>query len=394
MNAREASPELALLLQCAAADESGEGTVEAQPLVDDVADWDGFLRLASGHAIVPLAEQYLTRHIARGVPSHVQGQLRDSAQANAFRCLQLSAQLVSILRAFESDGIEAMPFKGPLLALLVYGNLSLRQFEDLDILVRRDDVERARRALSGIGFAPVIPYNDDQRASLQLSGHHEQLIDSSSGTTVELHWLLNNRAFSRDVVEREWWENQQSVTIGGFAARTLGQENLLLYLCMHGGKHEWARLGWLSDLAHTLRAYPNVDWNEIWRRGRETGSTRMLAVGVGLVRALFSDRSLTDSAFRNRPTDTKAEALVALLSARLRRGEQSDHPVDIGVQLQMRDRLRDRLRYTWHVVAAPHAADVGILKLPRRLHRAYYVMRPVRLLWKYLIRHEKRQSSA
>jgi hypothetical protein len=394
VNANEASPELALLLQCAEGEESGGGTVEAQRLVDDVADWDAFLRLASGHAIVPLVDQYLARHSARGVPSRALGQLRDSAQASALRSLRLSAQLVSILRAFESEQIEAMPFKGPSLALLVYGSLSLRQFEDLDILVHRGDVERARRALSGIGFVPVVPYNDDQRASLELSGHHEQLVDATSGATVELHWLLNNRALSRDAIERQWWENRQSVTIGGFAARTLGRENLLLYLCMHGGKHGWARLGWLSDLAHALRAYPDADWDEIWRRGRETGTTRMLAIGFGLVRALFSDRSLTDSAFMNRPRDSNAEALVALLSARLRRGERSEHPVDIGVQLQMRERLRDRLRYTWHVVAAPHPADVGILKLPRRLHRAYYVMRPVRLLWKYLVRHAKPQSSA
>ncbi|HEY5021236.1 MAG TPA: nucleotidyltransferase family protein, partial [Gemmatimonadaceae bacterium] len=360
----------------------------------DVADWDEFLRLATGHAIVPLVDQYLTRHGSRGVPPHVFGHLRDGAQASAVRSLRLSAQLVSVLRAFESEGIEAMPFKGPSLALLVYGNLSLRQFDDLDILVRRNDIERARRALSGIGFAPVLAYSDDQRASIQLSGHHEQLVDASSGTTVELHWLLNHRAQSRESSERQWWENEQAVSIGGVAAHTLGRENLLLYLCMHGGKHGWARLAWLSDLAHALRAYPDADWSWIWRRGRETGSTRMLTVGVGLARALLSDRSITDSAIKGRPRDTKAEALVALFSARLRGPEIRERPVDLDVQLQMRERLRDRLRYTWHVVAMPHASDVGVLKLPRSLHGAYYVMRPVRLLWKYLVRYAKPEGSA
>jgi hypothetical protein len=60
--------------------------------------------------------------------------------------------------------------------------------------------------------------------------------------------------------------------------------------------------------------------------------------------------------------------------------------VDFRVQLRARERKRDRLRYTWHVLATPHQADVALLGLPRVLHNVYYIVRPVRLLLKHLSR--------
>ena len=56
----------------------------------------------------------------------------------------LPERLVGILDQLEAVGISAMPIKGPVLALRAYGSVVRRWFFDLDILVHRVDLSRAR----------------------------------------------------------------------------------------------------------------------------------------------------------------------------------------------------------------------------------------------------------
>ena len=386
MSDRLASPELALLLHAAASDGTVAARDRTRELAQDVVSWPRFLERAVQHAVIPLMDHELGRHAADLVAPEVASWLRAAAQEGAVRSLRLTGELVAVQRVLSGAGIDAIPFKGPTLAALVYGNLSLRQFEDLDILVRDRELDRARAALLAAGFAPVLELNEDQRASIVLSGHHEQLYHAESGSTVELHWSLNNRALTHDAFEHEWWRGRQTVTIGGFAMETLGPERLLLYLCMHGGKHSWARLSWLCDLQRALRTYARADWSEIWLLARANGATRMVAIGLALVEELFDGQSLTAPAWAARPRDAHADRLCTLIARRLRDEPIPKRPLDFRVQLQSRERYGDRLRYTWHILAAPHASDVALLGLPHSLHFMYYVLRPMRLVWKNLVR--------
>lgn len=386
MSDARGSPEIALLLRCATSDEVREAREEARARARAVSDWQLFLRLATRHAVVPLLDRELARTAADIVPPDIMTTLRAGAQQGAMRSLQLTGELVAAMRALVDSGVDAMPFKGPTLAAIVYGNLSLRQFEDLDILVPRRELERARNALLAVGYAPVLPLSEDQRASIVMSGHHEQLAHAATGTTVELHWSLNNRALTHDSFEHHWWEDRQPVSIGGVMMRTLGPERLLLYLCMHGGKHSWRRLSWLCDLQRALHAFPNADWKVVWRLAEEDGAARMVSIGLSLVAELFGGASLTKAALSGRSTDADAGQVSSLIARRIRAEENGETAIDFRLQLRSRERRRDRLRYTWHILATPHPADVVLVGLPRMLHGVYYIARPLRLIWKHLVR--------
>ncbi len=376
-------PAIALLSRCGAG-AANANAEEIRRLARDVTDWQRFFELAARHAVVPLADQALAVAAPNIVPAPIAVQLRAASQQGAMISLHLSGELVEAMRALADAGIDAMPFKGPTLAALVYGNLSSRQYQDLDVLVHRADVERTRTALLALGYTPANDYNEDQRDTLMRSSHHEQFLRGA--TTLELHWSLNNRTLTHDTFERRWWENRQSVTIGGATMQTLGAERLLLYLCMHGGKHSWARLGWLFDLQFALRVYPEADWDLIWRLARDNGAERMVSIGLTLIERLLGDRDLVAPASKGRNDDAPSVEVSTLIIGRLSDGEQFDPSLDFQLQLRSRERLQDRVRYTWHILAAPHPADVALLGLPRSLHRAYYVLRPIRLIWKNLAR--------
>jgi len=375
-----------LLLHCAAGDDSTAGAETVGHLARDVADWTKLIELATRHALVPLVAQELALAASDVVPPLVLSRLRTSTQQGVMRSLQLSGELVDAVHAMTAFGVDPMPFKGPTLAVLAYGSLSLRQYEDLDILVRRPEVDRARKALLSLGYRPVNAYNESQRTSIRLSGHHEQFVKQDSGATIELHWSLNNRSLTHDSFEHHWWENRQSVAIGGVEMRTLGVEQMLLYLCMHGGKHSWRRLSWICDFQRALRAYPNAYWSRVWALARENGAARMLEIGLLLVESILEAAPLTAAAKQGRSGDAEAKVVSELIAHRFRQDAESEPSLDYRLQLRSRERQRDRIRYTWHILATPHPADVALLGLPRPLHGIYYIFRPVRLLFKHLSR--------
>ena len=62
--------------------------------------------------------------------------LRQQDKANAHRALWLTLELLNIHRHLQTRGLEVLPYKGPVLAETLYGNVAMRQFSDLDLLIR------------------------------------------------------------------------------------------------------------------------------------------------------------------------------------------------------------------------------------------------------------------
>jgi Uncharacterised nucleotidyltransferase len=86
------------------------------------------------------------------IPKSGQAELQSNFLANVQNSFFLTAELLKLLALFETHSISAVPFKGPILAASVYGNLSLRQFGDLDIFVHKEDIARAARLLVSQGY--------------------------------------------------------------------------------------------------------------------------------------------------------------------------------------------------------------------------------------------------
>lgn len=115
----------------------------------------------------------------------------------------------------------------------------------------------------------------------------------------------------------------------------------------------------------------------------------MLEIGLLLVESLLDAGPLTAAAGQGRSGDAEAKAVSEVIVRRMREEAHSEPSLDFRVQLRSRERQRDRLRYTLHVLATPHPADVALLRLPRPLHAFYYIFRPVRLLLKHLVRRAR-----
>ena len=129
---------------CARTRRDPEVAARITTLLEGEVDWDYLLRTAGRHGMIPLPCWHLDHACPEAVPEVYMTELRGHFRSNNLGNLLLSGELLKLYGLFEQNGISAIPNKGPTLAASVYGNLSLRQAGDLDILVGRRDVLRAR----------------------------------------------------------------------------------------------------------------------------------------------------------------------------------------------------------------------------------------------------------
>ena len=125
-------PEAELLLCCARIRMDSKNAARITVLLRQELNWDYLLTLAQYHGVLPLIYWHLRATWPEAVPAVSLDDLRDHFHANAQYNLLLTGALLKLLRLFEAHNIPAMPFKGPVLTAMAYGNITLRQFSDMD----------------------------------------------------------------------------------------------------------------------------------------------------------------------------------------------------------------------------------------------------------------------
>jgi hypothetical protein len=376
-------PEARLLIACARTRLDAERQALIRALVAETGDWDYLVRKAEEHGLVPLLYRSLTTICTEAVPGPVMERLRSRVRANTFRAMLLSAELIRLLKAFDTAGIDAIPLKGPTLAVAGYYDVALREYGDLDILVRPLDVAKAARSLIERGYHAEIDLTGPQ-LSLALRSAGEQTFRRANGPMVELHWSLLPRRLPVMMEFDSLRERVTTVEVNGCPVRSLGTEDLLLFLFVHGGKHLWSSLGGVCDVAQVIEATGEIRWAEIARRAAAHHCLRMLHLGASLVFALFS--APVPLELRGR-----AEALSGEIIARI----FAEEPAGLGLwagyraQAGLVDTIADKIRY-WRIFLSPTLAEWLSMPLPRPLFFLYYPLRPLRLLGRSALRFLRR----
>jgi hypothetical protein len=371
-----------LILLCARTNVDAETRERIKSLAasPDKLDWDYVYQLARRHSILPLIYSQLST-AAENIPPHQLARFKKNYQENTARNLWLTAELCRILQAFEAARIEAVPYKGPALAVYAYGNAALRRFVDLDILVRKADMLRAMELLTADGFVCGAPWTNAQAALLLRTQHNLSLSRDEGRLIVELHWELASSLFASSLQAGDVWGRLETMRLNNAAVNCLSSEDLLLSLCVHGSKHHWERLAWICDIAELVKRRTDMNWNLVLERASAEGYDRMLFLGLYLAGRLL-DAPLPQQVKAKLETEKIVARLADDISQRLF-AVDGQTPLTIRQSFKFNWSLRSgwqsRLSYCRHVLQ-PSDADVKSLSLPTPLSFAYYLIRPFGLL--------------
>ena len=368
---------------CARTRVGEDDAARIKSLAAEALDWDYLFRLAQRHAVLPLLHRSISEHARDFAPQPFRQKLRDKFRENATRNLLLAGELVRIAQLFESEGVPVLAYKGPALAVSAYGDLSLRRFVDLDIVVRARDVRRAGELLLSLGFRLSDGLSESQEKFLLRRQHNIAYTRDAGRLIVELHWGLASEKFAELPLSEEVWERAETVAFGGGEVRSLSTEDLLLALCVHGTKHLWERLAWVCDVAELLNSRASLDWGSVLRRAQDSRTERMLLLGLSLASGLLG-ATLHESIRRAIQADPTTDTLSESVAEKLFAGaefEPSGFAASVRFNLLARTRLREKIRY-FRFILTPTDGDLAALSLPPGLSFVYYLLRPVRLLRK------------
>jgi len=371
-----------LLLCCARTEASPEVAARIRALAASDIEWNYLVALAKRHSIIPLLYRQLERHASELVPSADLAKLKLQYQENHARNIILTDELIRLIKLLSDAGIEAIPYKGPALALFAYGNLALRRFVDLDVIVKKADVLRARDLLLAEGYVPGKSLTLAQQELLLRTQHNLQFSRDNRRLLLELHWEVAPHLFASSVQENELWQNLTTININGTELKTLVADDLLFSLCVHGSRHLWERLGWICDISELISRH-QLNWTALLQRAAKTDSERMFLLGLHLAQKLLGT-NLPPEVQQRCDSDPRLHSLAVNVIRHLFSGPTHVPATSTEIfkyNIGVRKSLAARARYFAYMLR-PTDSDFGSRSLPPGFGFAYYLIRPFRLLFK------------
>jgi len=363
-------------------------TATAQPL-----DWSRFLRLANRQQVIGLIHHGLAQ-VRPDVPPEIIREIETKAAALVRENLEMARESLRLQRLFDDADLPVLFIKGAALAVLAFGNLGLRSAQDIDLLIAYETLPAATALILQAGYCRFDPSPDINDAQLQkIMPLRKDLgfVHQATGLRIELHWrlFLNPHAMATTSMIAA----SRVVPLGGAALRTLGEEDLFAYLCMHGALHWWNRLKWLADVNALLASTPENGIERLVRAAEARGAGRAAA------QALLLCRRLLGTALPIRLTATldsgatvrwlEATALKAMTS------ERDPHEMRFGTTRGSLSTVL--LSRSWHYrlaelgIQLTNTTDVLSLPLPRPLRFLYPVLRLPFWVWRHTVQHNPRR---
>ena len=392
MRKAASKPEHDVLVFIARRELKPEQQTRLRQLLDQVQDWNYLIATANTHGLIPLLQKHLHSLDAYPAPIEFRSRLRRQSLSNSQNVLHLVGKQLKLFRLLKDNQVPAAIFKGSALAQAAYGDFSLRQAGDIDVLISRCHFDRARILLESLGYQMTPQLTTAQLSSHLASNCEIQFVRDDWFTIVDLHWALAPKSFVFKMETDELLSRLEPVSIAGTEIQTLATEDLIVYLSMHGAKHLWRALEWISSLGELLRATESIAWDTVVERAEHAHAARMLALGLRLAENL-SNVEIPAAVLRSVDPDESTKRMAQETLAEIFDVATAAASTETNLyNLKIMDRKRDAFVSALRAIFVPTMADWSTLNLPPSLHSLYYAYRPLRLsksyssaLWRKLV---------
>ncbi|CAM3554506.1 nucleotidyltransferase family protein [Marinicrinis lubricantis] len=349
----------------------------------DQIDWDEWLQLVWYHRVYPLVYKRLRELNIEWVPEEVMKQLYMKYSQNTFQMLRLTREMEKLCLALREQNIPSLMLKGPVLAHLLYGDVSLRTSKDMDILVPIEDVEKAEKVLVELGY---ILTEDVKRIlkDWKWRSHHLLYVHPQTKVQIELHWRLNPDTLKEPLFS-ELWERRQSSLLTSSKVYCLGRDDLFLYLMSHGARHGWFRIRWLVDMDRFLRI--DHDRGYLIEMIKEYQYAQIAGQMLNLTSLLLGTlvprdmRCWREGRYVQKLTQKSLQYIQHQLMPKR----------DLKSRLYLFSLLSTKQKWIYLFSRLmPNSYDAEVLPLPKSLHFLYFPLRPFLWFW----RRMKNQASS
>ncbi|MFS0638323.1 nucleotidyltransferase family protein [Mesobacillus foraminis] len=349
-------------------------------------DWDLFEKLVIHHRIYPLI--YKNIKDVRFIPLHVKEKLKKLYKRNTFQMLYLSAKMEEVNKVCIANDIPVLFLKGPVIASELYGNISLRTSADLDILIPINDLEKMENLLISTGYEKD-DYIETVLSDWKWRHHHITFFHPLKKIKVEVHWRLNPGPGKEPRFKELWERKRISKEFTNSPIYFLGQEDLFLFLVMHGSRHGWSRLRWLIDIHQMLKQ--ELNWETLNNLLKRFYSQHIAGQAIVLCNELLNAKvpaSKFPSMNKKKSWRLAQEAIFYVE----RMVNLHNYPLPEEVHLHHKRHIvslmsiHQKALFTMSSMY-PYYTDAKTLPLPKKIHFLYFVLRPFLWIWRKTRNH-------
>ena len=355
--------------------------------------------LAYGHGVYPLFYHTLMEHAS----DLLDREMKD-AMAYLFKSIEvtnktMTDELLHLSKLFEEHDIQALSIKGPALAKQFYGDISLRQFSDLDILVKRENFFAIHKLMSKLGYETEY-YNEnlDTKALFEMK-HDCPYYNPNNGITVEIHWDFFRNVFAIKNSLFEPWNNIKEMGINNQKIHTLSDETHLLFHAVHGSKHRWEKVGWIVDIDRMIRANSSLNWDDMLQKAKKMGINRMFLLGIFFAYKYFKT-PLNDQILNLLNDDPALKKITHDIEVQLsQKNEDDENKVRKAMEyIELRDNIYYQTIGYLAYMFKPTYTERKNINLNNKVYILYYPLKFFKVMYvllrnKYFRKKKKKDSS-
>lgn len=221
---------------------------------------ESFLRVAADHGVDCLLRRVLKQRGSwLALPANVRAALDSRARYESALEAARRHEVTRVLDKFRAAEVKSLVLKGAGLAYTHYPAAYLRPCCDVDLFIRREQLEAASAQLEALGY--------DRISSMSREAVHTQLMfelrRGSVSHAIDLHWAISNRPlFATMLSFDELAGGAVPVTPLGEDAATPGAVHALLFACIHRVAHhnDSHLLIWLFDVKLLAESLTSKEW--------------------------------------------------------------------------------------------------------------------------------------
>jgi hypothetical protein len=344
-------------------------------------DTTELITLAKHHGLLPIIykklyhinKEYYNKYI-----SNFYKELKSQyIQISKYNML-LSSELINIFSIFQANNIKALSFKGATLSTLLYDDITIRQYSDIDILIKLEDRKKVLDILQQHKYKEHLNLPKEQKELFLQTAKEISLYHIEKPIMLDIHWAFFDKDYPIDFDCQDIWKEPFIVRIDNLPIPTFNKEQLLIYLAIHASKHLFERIEWLVDIDRAITTH-NIDWSYIYKFLQKSDFERMFIL------ALYLSNRHFDTYIPNRLLHKyKDEKWLSYTSDYVIKSWYSDFSITAYTKamLYLFPKTSQKINYLIKVIFKPSKNEFNYIKSDKKW--LYYTIRPWLLIKKYL----------
>lgn len=259
------SPEDKLILSAVKLHPTTEELEQMNNLIPLIQRWDYVAATSIDRGIAPLLYKKLPL-LGNKIPEPIKSKLQQAYYKTFSRSMLMYEHFRKVAEALATHNIPVIALKGIYLSEWLYGDIGLRQFSDIDVLVKLEDASTCMAILAGLGYIQDNDSETEFEKKLEVVHYTPMVLN---GVSIEVHVKLHQNNEKYCVGVDDLWRNALPETLNKATVYSLCLNDLLVHLCIHLDKHFYqghVQFTCFNDITNVLdKKADQLDWEALIR---------------------------------------------------------------------------------------------------------------------------------